>query len=100
MVDPATGLGHPQNIVAGGAGTVQTTPDSDLLPIIHSQSRSASGWVVIIQRPLVNASANGNMVTLARAKSYRICFAQWNGAFQERNGTKMVAGSWQTLFVQ
>lgn len=101
MEDPLTpGLGHPQNIVAGGAGTVQTSPDSDLLPITHSQSRVGTTWTVIIKRPLVNASASGNMVSLARSKSYRICFAQWDGAKEERNGLKMVAGSWQTLFVQ
>jgi DMSO reductase family type II enzyme heme b subunit len=101
MENPLTpGLGHPQNIVAGGAGTVQTSPDSDLLPITQSQTKTAAGWTVIFKRPLVNASTSGNMVALARTKSYRICFAQWDGANEERNGLKMVAGSWHTLFVQ
>ncbi len=98
--DPLTGLGRPENIVAGGPGTVQESPDSLSLPIFHSQTRTGTGWTVIFQRTLANASANGNMVVLARKMSYRIAFAQWDGANQERNGLKMVTGSWQTLIVQ
>lgn len=98
---PPGTFGQIQNIVSGGTGTVQTSPDSALLPIVHSQTRTGSIWTVIIQRPLSGAASTaGNMVTLARAKSYRICFGQWDGAQEERNGLKMVAGSWQVLFVQ
>lgn len=103
---PAGTFGQIQNIVAGGTGTVQTSPDSALLGISHSQTRSGTSWIVIMKRPMpgttVDSQGNtpGNLVPLARNKSYRICFAQWDGAQEERNGLKMVAGSWQVLFVQ
>ncbi|MCU0578659.1 MAG: ethylbenzene dehydrogenase-related protein [Desulfobacterota bacterium] len=98
-------LVKPENLVSGGAGTVQKSPDSEALPISHSQSRTAlpGSWTVIIQRPLQGTynppAQSGNLVTLNRGGNYRICFAQWDGAQEERNGLKMVAGSWQTLQV-
>lgn len=107
-------LPHPQNIVAGGGGTVQTSPDSDgppplpPLPITHSQNYNAAAktWTVVIKRPLSGAaSIRGNMVDLipravnAAKGYYRICFAQWDGGNQERNGVKLVAGNWQTLYI-
>lgn len=101
MADPATGIGHPQNIVAGGVGTVQTSPDSNSLPITSFQSRAGSTWTLVIKRPMSGgASANGNMVTLSRNSNYRIMFGNWNGATQERNGVKLVNGSWQTMVVK
>jgi DMSO reductase family type II enzyme heme b subunit len=101
----AAGTGQVQNIVSGGAGTVQKSPDSDALVasqvIAYSQTRAGGSWTVIIKRPLSGtASPAGNIAALTRGKNYRITFAQWDGGNQERNGVKMVAGSWQTLFVQ
>ncbi|AJE02765.1 ethylbenzene dehydrogenase-related protein [Geobacter pickeringii] len=94
-------LAAPQNIVSGGAGTVQKSPDSATLPISQSQIWANGTWTLVIKRPLSGAaSLAGNMVPLARGKYYRITFAQWDGGNQERNGVKLVAGSWQTLFVQ
>ncbi len=105
---PAGTFGQIQNIVAGGTGTVQTSADSALRGITHSQTRVGTSWIVIMKRPMLGPAvdtqnppqAPGNMVTLARAKSYRICFGQWDGAQEERNGVKMVAGSWQILSIQ
>lgn len=94
-------LATPQNIVSGGAGTVQKSPDSATLPIIHSQNWASGTWTVVIKRPLTgSASSAGNMVGLSRGRNYRITFGQWDGGNQERNGVKLVAGSWQTLFIQ
>lgn len=98
--DPATGLGQPQNIVSGGAGTVQTSPDSPGLPTACSQRYAAGTWTVVIRRPLSGASStNGNLVALAPATNYRITFAQWDGGNAERDAVKLVAGSWQTLYI-
>ena len=100
MEDPLTpGLGQPQNIVAGGIGTVQEGPED--LPISHSQVWANGSWTVIIKRPLSGAaSPRGNMVTLAQGGNYQITFAQWEGGNLERDGVKLVAGSWQTLLIQ
>lgn len=94
-----------QNIVSGGAGTVQTTPDSETLQLGHSQKRVGTSWVVVMKRPLVGPAADsqgispGNLVTLTPGTNYRITFAQWDGGNEERNGVKLVAGTWQTLYV-
>ncbi len=101
-------LPNPQNIVSGGAGTVQKSPDSDGPPALvsHFQQWNAGAWTVVFKRamtgPAVDSTGKspGNMVTLLRGANYRITFAQWDGGNQERNGVKLVAGSWQTLFVQ
>ncbi len=105
-------LPNPQNIVAGGAGTVQTSPDSGGPPpatpplITHSQAWANGMWTVVIRRPLSGAaSPQGNLVELVprsvnpQRGVYRICFAQWDGGNQERDGVKLVAGSWQTLYI-
>lgn len=95
-----------QNIVSGGAGTVQTSPDSDVLLLEHSQNRAGTSWVVVMKRPLLGPATDsqgkspGNLVTLASGKYYRTTFAQWDGGNEERNGVKLIAGSWQTLYVQ
>lgn len=102
LADPVTGLGQPQNIVSGGAGTVQTSPDSASLPTAFSQGYDPVQklWTVVIKRPLSGASSpNGNLPALVPGSNYRITFAQWDGAQKERNGVKLVAGSWQTLRV-
>lgn len=98
--DPVTGLGQPQNIVSGGAGTVQTSPDSAAQPTACSQTYAGGTWTVVIRRPLSGApSANGNLVALVPATNYRITFAQWDGGNAERDAVKLVAGSWQTLYL-
>jgi DMSO reductase family type II enzyme heme b subunit len=98
--DPITGLGQPQNIVAGGAGTVQTSPDSEALPTATSQVYSGGAWTVVMQRPLSGATwPSGDLVTLTPGSTYRITFAQWDGGAKQRGPFKLVAGSWQTLIV-
>lgn len=98
--DPVTGLGQPQNIVAGGAGTVQTSPDSESLPTVTSQVYAGGAWTVVMQRPLSGAPwPSGDLVTLTPGGTYRITFAQWDGRAKQRGPVKLVAGSWQTLIV-
>ncbi len=103
MGDPLTALGQPGNIVAGGVGTVQTSPDSASLPISSFQKMVNGTWTLVIKRPLSGgSSANGNMVTFVPGvtSKYKIILANWNGANQERNGVKLVSGNWQTLWVK
>ncbi|MCU0836434.1 MAG: ethylbenzene dehydrogenase-related protein [Chromatiaceae bacterium] len=110
-------LANPQNIVAGGAGTVQTSPDSDdadmdpatqpPVPLsVHSQSWVNGRWTIVIKRPLSgDISTNGNLVALVPRSidstkgNYRITFGQWDGGNHERDGVKLVTGSWQTLYL-
>ncbi|MCR4346643.1 MAG: ethylbenzene dehydrogenase-related protein [Sulfuricaulis sp.] len=88
-------LSQPQNIVAGGIGTPQPSPDAQNL--IHYQSWGSGRWTVIVSRPLTGASVN--QVTLARGASYRAAFANWNGSALDRNGRKAISG-WGTLAIQ
>lgn len=101
-------LPNPQNIVAGGPGTVQKSPDSggpppDTPPLVtHSQSRAAGTWTVILKRPMNGAAASprGNMVSFVRGRQYKVIFANWNGVLKERNGVKMISGNWQNLAIK
>ncbi len=88
-------LMQPQNIVAGGIGTPQPSPDAQNL--LHYQGWGNGKWTVIVSRPLTGASVN--QVTLSRGTSYRVAFANWNGSALDRNGRKAISG-WNTLAIQ
>ncbi|OGI44846.1 MAG: hypothetical protein A2150_02695 [Candidatus Muproteobacteria bacterium RBG_16_64_11] len=89
-------LAQPQNIVAGGIGTPQPSPDAQNLS--HYQNWGNGAWTVIVKRPLTGASVN--QVTFARGASYSITFANWNGSDANRNGRKAIAMGWNTLSIQ
>lgn len=88
-------LTKPQNIVAGGIGTPQVSPDAQ--NIQHYQSWASGKWTVIVSRPMVGAS--DNQVTLTRGASYRAAFANWNGSDLNRNGRKAFS-NWNTLTIK
>lgn len=88
---------QPQNIVAGGIGTVQVSPDTASQNLSQYQSYSNGVWTVIVARPMVAASTN--QIAFNRGVSYRIAFGNWNGANTERNGRKGFS-SWHTLRLQ
>ena len=90
-------LAAPQNIVAGGIGTVQVSPDSASQNLTRYQANSKGVWTVIVARPM--AAASSNQVAITRGLSYRIAYANWNGSNTERNGRKGFS-SWHTLAVQ
>lgn len=91
-------LPKPENIVAGGMGTPQTSPDAASQNIRHYQGWESGTWNVIITRPMVAASEN--QVSFVRGKNYRIAFANWKGgAYAERGGHKIVS-DWQNLVIQ
>jgi DMSO reductase family type II enzyme heme b subunit len=90
---------QPQNIVAGGASTIQKSPDAASQNIVHSQNWHAGTWTVIISRPMLPASVN--QVAFTRGVNYNIAFSNWEGGIEgERNGVKMITGNWQNLYIQ
>ncbi len=88
----------PENIVAGGMGTPQISPDAASRNIRHYQKWENSAWSVIITRPM--AAASENQVSFMRGKSYMIAFANWKGGvYAERGGHKIVS-EWQYLLIR
>ncbi len=91
-------LPGPENIVAGGIGTPQISPDAASRNIRHYQKWENGTWTVIITRPMEAVSEN--QVSFVRGRSYRVAFANWKGgAYAERGGHKMVS-EWQYLSIQ
>ncbi|VVB94139.1 Putative respiratory nitrate reductase heme subunit ORF7 [uncultured archaeon] len=91
-------LPAPENIVAGGMGTPQTSPDAASRNIRHYQKWENGTWSLVITRPM--AAASENQVSFARGRSYRIAFANWKGgAYAERGGHKIVS-EWQALSIE
>lgn len=89
-------LTQPQNIVAGGLGTPQVSPDAASQNLQRYQSWANGKWTVIITRPMAAASVNQR--PFARGSSYQVAFANWNGSDSDRNGRKAIA-MWKTLTV-
>jgi len=81
-------LEQPQNIVAGGIGTVQPSPDGQNL--VQSQSWENGRWTVIIGRPM-NAVSD-NQVQFNSGGRYGAVFGNWEGSDFERNGHKAISG--------
>jgi DMSO reductase family type II enzyme heme b subunit len=91
-------LPSPENVVAGGMGTPQTSPDAASQNIRHYQDWSNKVWSVIIARPM--AAASENQVSFRRGANYRIAFANWRGgAYGERGGHKIVS-EWHSLSIK
>lgn len=85
----------PHNIVGGGIGTPQHSPDAQNLQ--KYQNWSNGTWTVIVSRPMTGAS--DNQVTLESGTSYSVAFANWDGSDKNRNGRKAFS-NWQTLTIQ
>ncbi|VVB87529.1 Putative respiratory nitrate reductase heme subunit ORF7 [uncultured archaeon] len=91
-------LSKPENIVGGGMGTVQESPDAASQNIRHYQRWADGEWRVIIARPM--SAASENQVSFLRGKSYRIAFANWKGGvYAERGGHKIVS-EWEILSIK
>ena len=91
-------LQRPENIIAGGMGTPQISPDAASQNIRHYQEWKKGTWNVIIVRPM--AAVSENQVSFIRGRSYKIAFANWKGgAYAERGGHKIVS-EWQNLHIQ
>ncbi len=89
---------NPENIVAGGIGTTQESPDATSQNIRHYQQWANGMWTLIITRPM--ASASNNQVSFVRGKSYRLAFANWMGGIDaERAGNKIIS-DWQHLSIK
>jgi DMSO reductase family type II enzyme heme b subunit len=91
-------LPTPENIVAGGMGTPQISPDEGSQNIRHYQKWENGTWSLIITRPMAQASEN--QVSFIRGRNYRVAFANWKGGvYAERGGHKIVS-EWQNLSIQ
>ncbi len=91
-------LPEPENIVAGGMGTPQISPDAASRNLRHYQKWEDGTWSLIITRQMAQASEN--QVSFIRGRNYRIAFASWKGgAYAERGGHKIVS-EWQNLSIQ
>jgi len=98
-------LAQPQNIVAGGIGTVHPTeaaplgddPDEPPPPpsqnIVHYQNwdEGEGRWTVIMGRPMVAVTA-ATQVQFTPGSSYGAVFGNWEGSDFERNGHKAISG--------
>ena len=80
-------LAQPQNIVAGGIGTVQPSPDSQ--NIEHYQNWENGRWTVIIGRPM--DAVTDNQVQFTSGGRYGAVFGNWEGSDFERNGHKAIS---------
>ena len=85
----------PHNIVAGGIGTPQHSPDAQNLQ--RYQNWNNGQWTVIVSRPMTGASSNQR--TLVRGGSYSFALANWNGSDKNRDGNKAFS-DWHTLSIQ
>ena len=91
-------LPEPENIVAGGMGTPQISPDAASRNIRHYRKWENGKWNLVISRPMTAISEN--QVSFIRGKSYRIAFANWKGGtYAERGGHKIVS-EWQNILIQ
>ncbi len=91
-------LSRPENVVAGGMGTPQISPDAASQNIRHYQDWSNGMWSVIISRPM--AAASENQVSFRRGANYIMAFANWRGgAYGERGGHKMIS-EWHGLSIK
>lgn len=88
-------LAKPQNIVGGGIGTPQPSPDAQNLQ--QYQNWSNGNWTVIVSRPM--AGASDNQITLVSGASYSVAFANWNGSDKNRNGRKAFS-NWHTFTIE
>jgi len=93
------GLEQPQNIEAGGIGTVHPTeaPPLDPAPvpppsqnIVHSQNYANGRWTVIMGRPM-NAVSATTQVQFTSGGRYGAVFGNWEGSDFERDGHKAIS---------
>lgn len=93
----------PQNIVAGGIGTVHPSeapplqgPEDPPPPpppsqnIVHYQNYADGGWTVIMGRPM-NAVSATTQVQFTSGGRYGAVFGNWEGSDFERNGHKAIS---------
>jgi DMSO reductase family type II enzyme heme b subunit len=92
-------LAQPQNIVAGGIGTVHPTgvppqDDDDGISqnLVHSQNYDDQNgrWTVIMGRPMDAATA-ASQVQFTSGGRYGAVFGNWEGGDFERNGHKAIS---------
>jgi DMSO reductase family type II enzyme heme b subunit len=88
-------LPQPQNIIAGGIGTIQPSPDAQ--NISHYQNWAGDQWTVIMSRPM--AAASDNQVEFTRGNTYSVVHANWEGWDFERDGHKTIS-NWEKMDIE
>ena len=88
-------LPQPQNIIAGGIGTIQPTPEAQ--NISHYQNWAGDQWTVIMSRPM--AAASDNQVEFTRGNTYSVVHANWEGWDFERDGHKTIS-NWEKMDIE
>ncbi|KKO18079.1 MAG: hypothetical protein DCC43_08465 [Candidatus Brocadia sp.] len=91
-------LPGPENIVGGGIGTTQKSPDAVSQNIRHFQRWANGVWSLIITRPM--AASSNNQVSFARGGSYRVAFANWKGGIDAERGGNKIVSDWQHLSIR
>jgi DMSO reductase family type II enzyme heme b subunit len=88
---------RPQNMAAEGVGTTQRREDAALA----SQARHTRGrWDVVLSRSMNGKGAPEGTVVLAPGAAWKVAFAVWQGANQERAGIKAFSLDWQNLQIE
>jgi len=82
-----------ENLVAGGFGSLTSQPVDRQNVQGHGEWRDGV-WRVVFSRGLTSAERED--ISLASDKVYSVAFAAWDGANQERNGTKSTS-QWVSL---
>ncbi|MDN3513134.1 MAG: ethylbenzene dehydrogenase-related protein [Candidatus Brocadia sp.] len=91
-------LPGPENIVGGGIGTTQKSPDATSQNIRHYQRWANGVWSLIITRPM--SAASNNQVSFVRGESYRLAFANWKGGIDAERGGNKIVSDWQHLSIK
>lgn len=91
-------LAKPENIVGGGIGTTQISPDAESQNIRHYQNWSHGVWTLIITRPM--AAASHNQVSFARGAAYRMALANWKGGNDAERGGNKIISDWLYLSIK
>ena len=84
---------EPENIVAGGIGTVQRKAPDELE---SKSAREGAAWKVVFARPLTNGQAQSG-VALKPGQRTSIAVAVWDGSAGERAGIKAFSRTWREI---
>lgn len=91
-------LAKPENIVGGGIGTTQISPDAESQNIRHYQNWAHGVWTLIITRPM--SAASQNQISFVRGATHRLALANWKGGNDAERGGNKIISDWQYLSIK
>ena len=86
-----------QNLGAGGFGSTTILPEQSVSAASHyrlSRMEKDNEWIVVMSRPL---NAGGDYTVTLDGTLQPLAFAVWQGAKQQRDGSKRVSQGWIKL---